>query len=198
MGSRKLAGHAGRGLRKAGPAAGRARGGRTPVRIARVAANNRRKAFEVTIAGRAYLFPYSRLENPPSPQNPMTRVFVDQEMGGEGFTYVLQGGEEESLHADAVLDYNREPGYLQDLLLYELTLEAIRAVEASDLSRREIIRRLHTSASQFYRLLDPANQRKSIGQMLSLLSVLDCEVDLVVRRAGASGGSSRVRRLRAS
>jgi hypothetical protein len=58
---------------------------------------------------------------------------------------------------------------------------AILRVEASPLSKREIIRRLGTSAAQFYRLLDPTNYRKSPGQLLSLLYILDCEVDLVVR-----------------
>ncbi len=38
-----------------------------------------------------------------------------------------------------------------------------------------------TSATQFYRLLDQTNTRKSMGQLLSLLHVLDCGVDLVVR-----------------
>lgn len=58
---------------------------------------------------------------------------------------------------------------------------ARRRVQASPLSKREIIRRLGTSATQFYRLLDQANYRKSIDQLLPLLHVLDCDVDLVVR-----------------
>ena len=62
-----------------------------------------------------------------------------------------------------------------------LTLEAQKRVEASPLSKREIIRRLGTSATQFYRLLDQTNTTKSVGQLLSLLHVLDCDVDLVVR-----------------
>jgi len=53
------------------------------------------------------------------------------------------------------------------------------------LSRREIIRWLGTSAAQFYRLLDQTNYRKSIDQLLSLLHVLDCDVDLVVRAKNA-------------
>ncbi len=38
-----------------------------------------------------------------------------------------------------------------------------------------------TSATQFYRLLDQTNYRKSVDQLLSLLQILDCEVRLVVR-----------------
>lgn len=81
---------------------------------------------------------------------------------------------------EQVLEYNRDPSYMRDLLLYKLTVEAERRVQQSRLSRREIIRRLGTSPAQFYRLLDPTNYRKSIDQVLSLLQVLDCDVDLVV------------------
>ena len=115
--------------------------------------------------------------NPP----PVTEVFVDEEMGREGFTYVLTSGKEGTVHIEQVLDYNRDPGYLRELLVYKLTLEARKRVDASPLSRRELIRRLGTSATQFYRLLDQTNYKKSLGQLLSLLHVLDCDVDLVVR-----------------
>ncbi len=70
---------------------------------------------------------------------------------------------------------------MRDLLLYKLTLEAQARVGESLLSKREIVRRLGTSAAQLYRLLDQTNEAKSIDQMLNLLRVLDCEVDLVVR-----------------
>ncbi|MBU1700286.1 MAG: hypothetical protein KJ970_08060 [Candidatus Eisenbacteria bacterium] len=42
-----------------------------------------------------------------------------------------------------------------------------------------------TSAAQFYRLTDQTNYRKSIGQLLSLLKILDCEVDFIVRDKSA-------------
>jgi predicted XRE-type DNA-binding protein len=73
----------------------------------------------------------------------------------------------------------------KELLLYRLTIEARKRIESSVLSKHEIIRRLGTSATQFYRLLDQSNSRKSIGQMMALLHILDCEVDLVVRKKSA-------------
>ncbi len=45
----------------------------------------------------------------------------------------------------------------------------------------EYNRRLGTSATQFYRLLDQTNYRKSVDQLVSLLQILDCDVQLVVR-----------------
>lgn len=80
-----------------------------------------------------------------------------------------------------MLEYNQDPSYLRGLLLYRLTLEAQKRIAESPLSKREIMRRMGTSASQLYRLLDQTNDRKSIDQVLALLQVLNCDVDLVVR-----------------
>ena len=110
---------------------------------------------------------------------------VDPELGGDGFTYALDSGKEGTVHLDQVLEYNQDPDQLRDLLLYKLTLEAQKRVAKSPLSRREIIRRLGTSATQFYRLLDQTNYRKSVDQILALLQVLNCDVDLVVRTKSA-------------
>ena len=103
-------------------------------------------------------------------------AFPDEELGLEGFTYRLADGSEDTIHLDSVLEYNQDPEYLKHLLLHRLTLEAASAVEVSDLSKRELIRQLGTSASQFYRLLDPTNTTKSVGQMLALLHLLGREV----------------------
>ena len=151
------------------------------MKIRSVKANNRRKAFEVGIARGTLLFPYSKSEPQPGRSGPVVRVAVDQELAREAFTYMLDSGREGTVHIEQVLEYNQDPGHMRDTLLYQLTIEAQRCIETSPLSKREIIRRLGTSAAQFYRLLDPTNYRKSIDRLLTLLHVLDCEVDLVVR-----------------
>ncbi len=155
-------------------------GGRV-VKIRSVAFNNRKKGFQVRTSKSAFWFPYAKIELRPSPDDPVVRATADDEIDREGFTYALASGKEGSVHVDQVLEYNKDPGYLRDQILYRLTLEAQKGIARSSLSRREIIRRLGTSATQFYRLLDQTNYRKSIDQLLSLLHILDCEVDLVVR-----------------
>lgn len=85
---------------------------------------------------------------------------------------------------DSVLEYNKDPSYMADLLLYKLTVEAQRRLQRSRLSKREVMRRLNTSASQLYRLLDPTNDKKSLRQMVALLAVLGYEVNLSVTRSG--------------
>lgn len=111
----------------------------------------------------------------------MARVFIDHEADREAFTYELESGKEGTIHVERVLAYNQDPGYVREQLLYKMTLEAQKRIERSPLSKRRVIRRLGTSATQLYRLLDQTNYRKSIDQMMRLLHVLECDVDLVVR-----------------
>ena len=151
------------------------------MKVTAVTANNRRRAFEVTSRLGMFPFPYSRAEPPPTPSDPIVKLFIDPELGREGFSYVLASGADGCVLMDHVLDYNEEPGYMRDLLLYNLTAEALKRLEASPLSKREIIRRLGTSPAQFYRLLDTTNYRKSVDKMLLLLQVLGCEVEVIVR-----------------
>jgi len=157
------------------------------MKIQSVIPNNRKKAFQVKASKKLFQLPYSKVEPQPSATDPIARVFVDKELGSEGFTYVLESGKEGTVHSEQVLEYNQDPHYLRDTLLYKLTMEAQKRVDASPLSKREIVRRLGTSATQFYRLLDQTNYRKSVDQLLSLLHVLDCDVDLLVRTKASSG-----------
>jgi len=154
------------------------------MKIKKVTLNNRKKAFEVFTHSKSFFFPYAKTEVSPSRENPVTKVYVDKELGNEAFTYELQSGEEGTVHIDHVLEYNRDPRHRRDQLLYKLTLAAQQSVANSRLSKRELIRRLGTSPSQFYRLLDQTNYKKSIDQLLALLHILDCQVDLVVQPDG--------------
>jgi hypothetical protein len=151
------------------------------MKIRSVRGNNRKKAFEIKTSNRTLHFPYSQLDLPPGADDPLDQIYVDKELGREAFTYVLKSGQTGTVHIEQVLEYNKDPWYMRDLLLYKLTVEAQKRMERSPLSKREIVRRLGTSATQLYRLLDQKNYRKSVDQLLSLLHVLDCQVDLVVR-----------------
>ena len=151
------------------------------MKIRSVKANNRRRVFEVRVGAGVLPFPYSKAEPAPGLDERVVRVAVDEELAREAFGFELDSGRSGAVHVEQVLENNQDPSYMRDLLLYKLTLEAQARVAASPLSKREIVRRLGTSAAQLYRLLDQTNDAKSIDQMLNLLRVLDCEVDLVVR-----------------
>jgi hypothetical protein len=155
------------------------------VRIVAVVADSRLRAFRVRIGRAAYRFPFTSADPVPTSSDPVADVAVDPELDRRGFTYRLASGKEGSILSEQVLEYNDDPRLLRDRTLHLLTVEAIRRAEDARVSKRELIRRLGTSASQFYRLLDPTNYRKSVDQMLALLHVLGCEVDIVVRAKSA-------------
>ncbi|HKI73380.1 MAG TPA: helix-turn-helix transcriptional regulator [Pseudomonadales bacterium] len=152
------------------------------MKLRNVTASNHSKEFlVVTRGGREYAFPFSRTVPAPTAADALKDVFVDKELASEGFTYTLRSGAQGSVHIEQVLEYNEDPGYLADLLTYRLSLEARRRLATSDLSRRHVAKRLGTSVPQLYRLIDPSNTTKSMKQLIALLHVLGCNVDVVVR-----------------
>lgn len=158
------------------------------MKITGVTANNRRHAFEVKTRRREFVFPYSQADPTPVSTDRIEEVFVDPELGREGFTYRLESGAEGSVHIDTVLEYNEDPSHLADLALYRLTVQARERFEASPLSARQVAAMMGTSPSQLYRLLDPTNYNKSLRQLLTLLYYLgyDVEVEISERRPRAA------------
>lgn len=151
------------------------------MKILSVVANNRRHLFEVRTRRHALVFPYAKTDPAPSSDDRVVEVFADPELGREAFTFRLTSGAGASVHLDAVLEYNEDPSYMADLALYRLTQEARSRFETSGLSAREVARSLGTSPTQLYRLLDPTNYTKSLRQLLSLLYLLGCDVDVEIK-----------------
>lgn len=151
------------------------------MKIVRVRANSRKRQFEVQTRRGSLVFPFSNADPVPSSKNPLKEVLVDAELGSEAFTYSLASGAEGTVHIDAVLEYNQDPYYMAGLVLYQLTTEARKKFDASALSAREVARRLGTSPTQLYRLLDPTNYSKSMRQLFSLLYVLGYDVEVDVK-----------------
>ena len=135
------------------------------MKIRSVRHNNRKKVFEVGTSRKKLVFPFSKAEPTPTTEDPLTELSVDPEAGREAFTYVLPLRPHRHGARRAGARVQPGPNHLRDLLLYRLTLEAQKRVAASPLSKREIVRRLGTSAAQLYRLLDQTNYRKSVDQV---------------------------------
>jgi hypothetical protein len=154
---------------------------RTTVKIRNVSANNHKKAFELRVGRKLLAFPYAKATPRPTTTDPVRTVVVDTDLACEAVSFELASGKCGTVHVEQVLEYHQHPTYLREELLYTLTLEAQRRLSESTLATREVIRRLRTSASQFYRLVDQTNYRKSVDQMLALLHALDCDVHVVVR-----------------
>jgi len=157
------------------------------VKIREVTVNNRKGQLELTVrSGKTFPVPYAKLDPRPTAEDRIRKAYVDKELGSEAVTYVLESGAEGALHIEHALEYNQDRSYLAELMIHKLTVEAQRRVDRSGLSRRELARRLGTSVAQLYRLLDPANSRKSLTQLLALLHVLDYEVEFVIHPRSAA------------
>ncbi|MHB8051605.1 MAG: hypothetical protein ACYDHQ_10405 [Coriobacteriia bacterium] len=155
------------------------------MRIESARLDNRRRAFVLVTERGSFSYPYTKADPAPTPADRVVDLRIDEEMAGEAIVYRLSSGREGFVHVEMALDYNREPSYMRDLFLHQLTVEALRAFEQSGLAKREVIRRLGTSPAQLYRLLDPADYSKSVDKMLELLSVLGCDIEFSVRPRSA-------------
>jgi len=151
------------------------------MKIQNVIISNHRKGFEISAERSIYFYPFALLRVRPSKGNMIKDVSIDRPSSGQLFTYVLQSGDEGAVHIDHVLEYNVPPARLRMDVLKALTDEARQRIKRSVLSKRTIVRRLETSASQLYRLLDPDNQKKSIDRLLDLLEVLECDVEITIK-----------------
>jgi len=149
--------------------------------IQSVRVDNRKREWVLETSRGVFSYPFAKCDPEPTPSDRVAKYFIDDELAREAVSYVLESGTEGFVHSEMALDYNREPTYMRDLLLHQLTVDALKSLEANPLPKREMMRRLGTSAAQLYRLLDPGNYSKSVDSMLELLSVLGCEVQLSVR-----------------
>lgn len=93
--------------------------------------------------------------------DPITEVFVDQGWSG-GVSFVLKSGRSGTVHVEHDLNTTGSRRPCGIFLPYRLTLEAQKRIVESPLSKREIVRRLRTSAAQLDRLVDQTNYRKSV------------------------------------
>jgi hypothetical protein len=155
------------------------------LKIRSVSVNRRRNVISVRTSRQTYPFPFSKLDPAPKPDDAIVECVVDAELAREAFSYRLRSGCAGTVHVEQVLEAYKDPRYMRDHLLYKLTIEAQARIATTRLSKRELARRLKTSLTQIYRLLDQTNYRKSVDQVLGLLRVLDCEVDFVVKTRSA-------------
>lgn len=149
--------------------------------IKKVRINNNKKCLEIETSKDTFALPFSKLDLIPNAENTIKKAYVDEELGNRAVTYILDSGEEDTVHLDAFLDYNKDPEYMKKMTLYKLTLQARELVKQSKLPKREIARKLRTSPPQLYRLLDTTNYSKTIDQMIKLLASLGYEIGFTLQ-----------------
>jgi hypothetical protein len=154
----------------------------TPRKVTRFYPDYRARAFVVQFGQRKLLYPFALLTPRPSTKDRYIRSFGDEKLGQQAIWYVLQSGKQGCLTAEQVLSFfYREPSDVKGDVLWALTMAAINHIKNTSLSRRQILRRMHTSSAQLDRILDASNVRKTVDGVLALLDVLGCEVEVTVR-----------------
>ncbi len=151
-------------------------------KFTRFYADYRARAFVIHLGQRKLRYPFALLDPKPSTRDRFVRYYRDETVGQAALWYVLQSGRQGYLSAEQVLTFYREPSDSKGYVLWTLTTAAIEHMKHTGLSRRQILRRLHTSSAQLDRILDASNVRKSVDGVLALLEVLGYEVEVTVRR----------------
>ena len=146
------------------------------MKIRRVFAHEKKRAFIVQAGTKSYEVPFSTFSAAPSKRDPLTSVSVDRELEGRGFTFRLHSGREETMLLDQVLEMYHDPEIARKRALYDLTCLAQDTVRRSNITKRAIARRLRCTPTHLYRLLDQTFYSKTIDQMVRLLSVLGVEL----------------------
>ena len=146
------------------------------MKIKTLEANYRKKCFVINVGKKEYSLPFVQVDTPPSTNNKIIDFYIQED--GKAIVYTLESGNEEGLHLDYFLDYNKDPDYLLEMLTYNLSIAAQEAVKKSKLSKREIARKLNTSPTALLRLLDQKNYTKTVNQMIKLFLTLNCFVEI--------------------
>ena len=157
------------------------------MKITSVDYSNRKKEFEIQAEGRALRFPYAKAGIPSGSGRLVDRAWVDDELGREGFSFMLADGSEGAAHIDHVLEYNQDPQILWELFMHKLTVEIHKRLKERHMPKRQLVRLLHTSPAQIYRLLDEGNPAKSLPQLFTILDALDYDVGLSFSRGRDHG-----------
>lgn len=155
------------------------------MRVNAVSFSNRKQGFTVDSDRGVFWFPYQKAA--PNIQNriKVLDAWVDEEIASEGFSFTYGKNTEETVHLEQVLEHCNDPQHIRRQLIYQLTIEAQNRLETSGFSLREVARRLHTSPTQLYRLLDQTNTDKTLDRLVEFLAVLGHMVSFQIgRRAG--------------
>ncbi len=141
-------------------------------------ANNRKKAIVIKTSKIEMFLPYSKLVSKPNANNKIVKVFPDKEMNNEGIIYYLKDGTKDSIHIDIFLHFNKNPEYMKEITLYELTVQLQKQKEKLKTSISKLAYRLNTSKKQIKLLLDQTNYKKTVDSMLDLAYALGVEPEI--------------------
>ncbi len=134
--------------------------------------DNKKKVFHLEYtSGLKIECPYSAL----GIKKAVVEAVPDKESGRHSFYFVLENGQKEVVPFDQPLHIVQNPEYVREQTLYEVTKQLNEFLKKSNVSKRELARRLETSLSQLARLLDTTNYKKELSRLIELAAMLNYE-----------------------
>ncbi len=174
------------------------------MKIGSVRAVPQARYFEVETPRGHLRVPYSRVVPRPTGKDRVARVLVENQPGLEGFHFFLSKGRVGWVSIDSVLKEHLDPAHTADLLASQLAAEARKRLAKVPLFHADVCRQLAVSAEQLNSLVEPGKGHRSLRQLLFLVSVLGCQVELRLsnsarraRKTGRFSNGSSIRRKRA-
>ena len=151
--------------------------------------NYRKSVLEITLqearTSARYSLPFSSLKGVrASARNRFVAIDIDEELGGQGATFVLADGTRGDLPADFVL-YVCDPAYDWSPI-NQLKRVLRNKLDASQLSVRVLADALRTSPSQVVRLLEENRGSKQLLQLLKLADLAGYRVSFTLKRKPAA------------
>ena len=138
----------------------------------KVAYDNKKRVFHLEYTTDLKLdCPYSAL----GIRNKVVEAGPDSEVGGHSFYFVLDNGKKDYVPYDQPLHIVQNPEYVKEQALYEDTRQLNEFIEKAGISKRELARRLGTSMSQLFRLLDAPNYKKELSRLIEIAAMMDYE-----------------------
>ncbi|MBI4405922.1 MAG: helix-turn-helix domain-containing protein [Deltaproteobacteria bacterium] len=148
-------------------------------RIRAVSFNNRRKEIEVTYAtGKKLNVHYGQL----GIKKTVAKAWVDTETNCQSVAFAFNDGTVDYMPYDQPLALNRDPEYLLQTQIEELTAKIKCELSKRKISKRFLAKQLKTSDNQVHRLLNPTILNKNLEQLCRIAEVLELEVEIRLRK----------------
>ena len=151
--------------------------------------NYRKNVLEITLqegrTARKYSLPFAAFGSKKiHSKNRFVRIEIDQELGGQAASFVLEDGTKGDFPADLVL-YHCDPSY--DWSPINQLKRALKdKLGASQLSVRVIADALKTSPSQVVRLLQENKVSKQLVQLFRLAELAGYQVEFSLKKKKAA------------
>ena len=151
-------------------------------KLKKIEFNNRKKEFDVFYkSGQKVTLHFGQL----GIQSNLLAAGVDPESKGIAFFYKTETGAEDFVPYDIPLILAKDPDYLFQIEVEELTADIKKKMESKGITKKFLARSLGTSDIQIQRLLNADNPNKNFLQLNKIAHILGLNLSLKLQKMAA-------------